>query len=156
MMRKCLSICLLILLVFIFSVGNNSTKKNTSYQVDNTPGEIIYISLEEVQNKINQKDTFAITFSTTTCLYCKNYHDIFDQYIKKHHVVMYEVVLDNEPLSAKENRQIIQTNFPEFDTTPGVFYVEKGKKISYLDFKKEGLNKKTISKWIKKYQMDKK
>ncbi len=68
----------------------------TEYERDTTAGEIKYITLEEMEAMIEKKESFPVILSTTYCLYCRDFHSVFDEYIKTHHVVMYEVVLDNE------------------------------------------------------------
>lgn len=128
----------------------------TKYERDTTPGEIIYITLEEMETKIANKESFPVILSTTYCLYCRDFHSVFDEYIKTHHVVMYEVILDNENRSEQENLAIIKKYFPEFSTTPGVFYVNNGKEKNYLDFSLTGMDEEVIDNWVQKYQLDKK
>ena len=69
---------------------------------------------------------------------------------------MYEVVLDNENRSEQENLAIIKKYFPEFSTTPGVFYVEKGKEKNYLNLSSTGMNEEVIDNWVQTYKLDKK
>ena len=128
----------------------------TEYKRHSTPGEIIYITLEEMESKLKKKESFPIIFSTTYCLYCRDFHSVFDEYIKTHHVVMYEVILDKEDRSEQENLAIIKKYFPEFTTTPGVFYAEKGKEKNYLNFSISGMNETVIDEWVQKYKLDKK
>lgn len=128
----------------------------TKYERDTAPGEIVYITLEEMETKIANKESFPVILSTTYCLYCRDFHLVFDEYIKTHHVVMYEVILDNENRSEQENLAIIKKYFPEFSTTPGVFYVKKGKEKNYLDFSLTGMDEKVIDNWVQTYQLDKK
>lgn len=61
-------------------------------------------------------------------MYCRQLHSILDEYLKTHHVVIYQVVLDNEDRTEQENLEIIHKYFEEFYSTPGVFYVKKGLK----------------------------
>lgn len=128
----------------------------TEYERDTTAGEIKYITLEEMEAMIEKKESFPVILSTTYCLYCRDFHSVFDEYIKTHHVVMYEVILDNENRSEQENLTIIKKYFPEFSTTPGVFYVEKGKEKNYLNLSSTGMNEEVIDKWVQTYKLDKK
>lgn len=160
---KILIVCLMVLGLSGCSQKNNpkedaTDKKDeiTEYERDSTPGEIIYITLEEMETKIANKETFAVMFSTTYCLYCRDFHSVFDEYIKTHHVDMYEVILDNENRTEQENLKIIHKYFPEFSTTPGVFFVKKGKEKNYLNLSLSGMNEEVIENWVQKYQLDKK
>lgn len=160
---KIVMVCLMVLGLTACSqnVNEKPNKKEdqeeiTKYDRDSTSGEIIYITLEEMESKIANKESFPVIFSTTYCLYCRDFHSVFDEYIKTHHVVMYEVILDKENRSEQENLAIIKKYFPEFTTTPGVFYVEKGKEKNYLDFSLSGMNETVIDEWVQKYKLDKK
>lgn len=164
---KIIIICLMILGLTACNQSNDtdpSTAKEetsekeeiTEYERDATPGEIIYITLEEMETKIANKESFPVILSTTYCLYCRDFHSVFDEYIKTHHVVMYEVILDNENRSEQENLEIIKKYFPEFSTTPGVFYVKNGKEKNYLDFSSVGMDEEVIDNWVQTYQLDKK
>jgi len=126
------------------------------YIRDTQPGEIICITLEEMQRMIEEKKSFAVMFSTTYCGYCTDFHSVFDEYIKKHHVTMYEVILDNENRSEQDNLVIIHMYFPEFNTIPGVFSVKDGKEESYLDFNLIGINEEVIDEWVQEYHLDEK
>ena len=77
-------------------------------------------------------------------MYCRQLHSILDEYLKTHHVVIYQVVLDNEDRTEQENFEIIQKYFEEFYSTPGVFYVKKGAKKSYLNTYTLGITESVI------------
>ena len=118
------------------------------------PGKIIPITLSEMEEKMNHEDSFAISFVTSYCMYCAQFHSIFDEYIKNHEVVMYQVMLDDEPTSAEENRVLINKYFPEFSTTPGIFYVENGKEKDYLDVYHLGMSEELIDEWVVEFHLD--
>ena len=80
---------------------------------------------------------------------------ILDEYLKTHHVVIYQVVLDNEDRTEQENLEIIHKYFEEFYSTPGVFYVKKGAKKSYLNTYTLGITESVIDEWIRENQIDK-
>lgn len=160
---------LMIVICFFLLAGCNKEKpaqsndlnemeetKVKSYKRDQSSGEVIAITLDQMQQMINEKKTFALVFTTTYCGYCAEFHAVFDEYIKTHHVLMYEVILDHEDRSEKENLEIILPYFPEFYSTPSVFYVKDGKKESYLDFSVTGMDESVIDHWVQTYQLDKK
>ena len=89
-------------------------------------------------------------------MYCRRLHSILDDYLKDHHVSIYQVVLDLENATEEENLEKIHKHFEEFYTTPGVFYVKKGKNKSYLDTYTLGIEEDVIDQWIRENQIDKK
>lgn len=130
-------------------------KEIENYKRDTRPGEVVNISLEQVEEMIKSKETFVISFETSYCMYCRQLHIILDEYLKKHHVIIYQVILDNENRTEEENLQIIHKYFDEFYTTPGVFYVKEGKNTSYLDTYTLGIEESVLDQWIKENQIDK-
>lgn len=89
------------------------------------------------------------------CLYCQDFHAVLEAYQKNHHVIMYEVILDQEDRSPKENLAIIQPYFPDFSSTPGIFYVKDGKAESQLDGDPvHGISEEMLETWVKEYQLD--
>lgn len=146
-LRKILCILLLLMVV---------TGCSKSYERDTSKGEIIEITLAEMVEKIEAKDTFAIMFTTTVCNFCKEFESFLNPYIEDHHVVMYNVVLDKEEASVQENRNIIDTYFKNFSTTPGIFYVEEGEQVSRLAPQNNKIDKDMLDEWVQINQIDKK
>lgn len=112
--------------------------------------------MAQLEEKIANKETFVVSFETTYCMYCRRLHSILDDYLKDHHVSIYQVVLDLENATEEENLEKIDKHFEEFYTTPGVFYVKKGKNKSYLDTYTLGIEEDVIDQWIRENQIDKK
>lgn len=83
--------------------------------------------MAQLEEKIANKETFVVSFETTYCMYCRRPHSILDDYLKNHHVIVHQVVLDLEDATKEENLEKIHKYFEEFYTTPGVFYVKKRK-----------------------------
>ena len=54
-----------------------------------------------------------------------------------------------------ETKKVKIKDYPR-DTTPGVFYVKKGKNKSYLDTYTLGIEEDVIDQWIRENQIDKK
>ena len=130
--------------------------KIKDYPRDTTPGEVITITMSQLEEKIANMETFVVSFETTYCMYCRRLHSILDDYLKDHHVIIYQVVLDLENATEEENLEKIHKHFEEFYTTPGVFYVKKGKNKSYLDTYTLGIEEDVIDQWIRENQIDKK
>lgn len=144
-MLLCLTLCFMI-------CGCSS---NDEYLRSNKQGKVIDITLAEMKEKIEDGDTFAIAFVTTYCNYCLQFHTIFNEYIKNHEVILYQVILDNETTSEEENLNLILEYFPEFYSTPGIFYVKDGKKVNYLDVYHSGISEEIIDEWVVEFKLDK-
>lgn len=126
------------------------------YPRDTSSGEVINITMAQMEEKMTNKETFTVCFATTYCMYCKQLHAILDSYLKNHHVIIYQVVLDLENATEAENLEIIHKYFDEFYTTPGVFYVKKGVNKSYLDTYTLGIEEEVIDQWVRENQIDRK
>lgn len=130
--------------------------KNDAYVRDTTEGQVSEISLEEMQQKLDQKDTFVVVFTTSMCGYCQNFEKMLTTYLPTHNVDPFVIVLDHEKRTSQENRKIVNVEFPEFDATPGVFYVEKGKNKSYLANERNGVDETMFDTWVQENEIDKK
>ncbi|RGC52867.1 MULTISPECIES: hypothetical protein [Erysipelotrichaceae] len=126
----------------------------SGYDRDDSPGQIIYITLDDMKAMMEDKKEFVIAFTQSLCVYCQNFHELFSEYSKHHHVVIYEVLLDNELGTPSQNRAIIQEYFPAFDTTPGIFYAKDGKVYDQLSNIK--ITEEVFDNWVQKNQLDKK
>lgn len=126
------------------------------YQRDSSKGKVVQITLDEMEKKIKDGDTFAICFVTTFCSVCQSFHEILDEYLPNHHLVLYQVVLDEEEASTDENAALVQRYFKEFHTTPGIFYVANGRNVSYYDLYQFGMDETLFDIWVQQNQIDKK
>ncbi len=140
------------LLVFVILLSGCS---NDKYIRSNKQGTISQITLNEMIEKMEKKETFSVAFTTSYCSYCAMFYNVFNDYIKDHEVTMYFIILDEETTNEQENIEIIHRYFPEFYTTPGIFYAENGKEKDYLDTYHLGISKEVIDEWVIKNQLDK-
>ena len=111
-------------------------------------GEIISITMAEMQQKLEAKEDFLVSFVTINCPYCQEFHSILVDYIQEHLITMYQVILDYEELPEEENRRIIKEYFTQFNTVPGTFYVENGENVSYLDMYNLGVTREVFDHWV--------
>lgn len=143
------SAMILFLLIFLI------TGCTHGYERDSSKGETIQISLKEMKAMMNAKEEFVIAFTQSMCGYCQDFHAMFEKYSQNHHIKLYEVPLDEETAAPSENRMLIQTFFPGFDTTPGIFYAKDGKVVSQISNSKK-LTEEVFDDWVQKYQLDEK
>ena len=125
------------------------------YQRDSAKGSIASITLDELEQKLQNQETFSVCFVTTYCTACQSFHEILDTYLLNHHVNLYQVVLDEEETSTDETATRVQTYFKEFHTTPGIFYVANGRNVSYYDTALYGVNEELFDIWVQQNQIDK-
>lgn len=141
------------LLCLLFCMGTLQAC-SSSYDRDTSPGEIKQITLLQMEEMIKQEESFAIVLTQTGCGYCQDFESLLATYIKDHHVIMYDVILDQEPRTVDENLAIIDQHLEGFSSTPGIFYVEKGKFKSHLKGKQEGISEEIFDGWVQENKID--
>lgn len=146
----CLFACVSLLLV------SGCTKEDT-YNRDETAGSVENITVEEMQKKVDAKETFAIVFTQSWCGHCKDFIKMLGDYLPSHNVTVYDVVLDEDPIKEQTVKlDMIRKTFPEMDATPSVYYVVDGVKQDELmpgdDGK--GITESMFDEWVQKHQID--
>ena len=122
--------------------------------VDQTgSGQIISITMAEMEEMLESGEPFLVSFVTINCPYCQDFHAMLVEYVQDHPITMYQVILDYEETSEAENREIIVSYFPEFNTVPGVFYVTDGENYSYLDTYHLGVGMEPFDAWVQENNM---
>lgn len=117
-------------------------------------GQIISISMAEMEEKLAAKEDFMVSFVTIDCPYCQDFHSMLVDYIQEHIVTMYQVILDYEDKPEEENRKLIKEIFQEFNTVPGVFYVEDGENASYHDTYNLGVGMEAFDAWVQENNLE--
>ena len=144
------------LILFFMCVTTLFGCSSSNYERDTSPGEIKTISLKELSEKMENKDTFTVMLTQSMCGYCQEFKTILTDYQKEHNLVMNEVVLDKENATPQENLKIIKPYFSDFSTTPGIFYVEKGESKSHLKEKGGTINTEHLDEWVQEFKLDRK
>lgn len=127
---------------------------NNDYKRNQDKGKIVDISLQKAVDKIKAKDSFSIMLTQSTCGYCQDFEQMLTTYLDNHHVIMYNVVLDKEQATPQENLVIIKQYFKDFRTTPGIYYVDKGKIENHLQAAQGNISEEDFDAWVKKYKLD--
>lgn len=131
-----------------------TAEKETEDLQDRGTGQIISISMAEMEEKLDAKETFLVSFVTIECPYCQDFHSMLVDYVQTHPVTMYQVILDYEDTPESENREKIVTYFSEFNTVPGVFYVVEGENYSYLDTYHLGVGMEVFDEWVQENDIE--
>ncbi|HAT4220493.1 thioredoxin family protein [Clostridium perfringens] len=124
-----------------------------NYLRDTSKGSIVEIKLDNAIT-IAEKEESIILFTQSTCKDCINLKKILITYLENHKVSINEVVLDNEGTSKEEiqnNRKKINKVFPEFDSTPSMYYVKNGKIIDEIF---EVKSEEELDQWVIKNKLD--
>ena len=130
---------------------------SSSYERDTNAGEVINITVNEMTEKINKKDTFAIVFTQTTCTHCINFKNMLSGYLLDHNVTLYDVVLDEAPKEEQQkNLDTIRKTFPGLKDTPSLYYVTDGKMDTMFEMGKDGITKDKFDNWVQEYRLDEK
>ena len=116
------------------------------------PGKVVDITADALLKKVNDKEDFALVFTQTTCGHCETFLKMMESYMKNHNVVLYIMVLDKESDVDKALKKLKEP-FPEFTSTPDIYYVEKGviKSRFWSEFQEKGLDAETFHEWVMKY-----
>lgn len=162
---------LLSLLVYLTGCGSGRAGTQASLEesqtpvIDQTPtpelagenqsqsGQIISITLAEMEEMRDSGEPFLVSFVTINCPYCQDFHSMLAEYVEENPVTMYQVILDYEEATEAENRQKITSYFSEFNTVPGVFYVKDSEEYSYLDTYHLGVGREPFDAWVRENQI---
>ncbi len=107
-----ISIILLIAIV-IFLVYNNNMNKS----------KLVKINLDKVEEKINNKDTFILCVSSSTCINCERYLPKLEEISRDYDLEIFYIEVDK--LSSKELTEF--KNVISFDdATPITLFIKDG------------------------------
>lgn len=146
-MIYCLFTCFCLLIV------SGCTKD--AYARDTTPGKLEKITVEEMQQKVEAKETFVVVFTQSWCGHCKAFVEMLDDYLPTHNVTVYDVVLDEDPIKEQTVKlDMIRKTFPDMNATPALYYVVDGVQKDELVPDDDGITKKAFDTWVQKHQID--
>lgn len=120
-----------------------------SYERDDRPGEIKEISYSEALEKIKNKETFNLMISQTYCGHCQDLKMMLATYLDNHHVVIYDVLLDDTGMTTED----VQEDYPLFEGTPDLYVVEKGELKGHIA---GGLTQDEFDTWVTDNRLDEK
>lgn len=124
-MKKIIS--LLCLLTFSLFLGACSEKANSKAKQELTSYKAI--RLEEVVEKIQNKENFYLYVGRPTCHYCAKFSPILEEAITHTQVIVYYLNTDNEVLAEAQNFVAKE----EIQTVPHLAYYRDGQRQSYLE-----------------------
>lgn len=127
-----IAITIIIIIAFIL-ISNISNNKNNK--------DLIELNYKEIKEKINNKDSFILVVSRTTCSHCMSYKPKLKKISNNYNLKIYYIDYDKE---SKKNQDKL---FEELDidgSTPITIFYKKGKQTSLFDRIEGDLSEKTI------------
>ena len=118
-MRKILIMITLLLSLFCL-IGCNQYKRYTTYTK---------LNYSEFQEKLDNKDSFAVVMGLSTCSACAMYKVTMENVIKENQVEIFYLELDS--LSEEEHSKIYSKFVVEM--TPTTIFIKEGKETSTYD-----------------------
>lgn len=120
-----------ILLVFVLLLGACSTtpvNNDNESTIELTPNEgaVKKIAMQDVFDKMDNKETFVVLLSQTYCNACLKFFMLTDSYTEEIGLTLWDIILDDEPTSEEENLEMTNERFGHFSATPSIYYIENG------------------------------
>ena len=111
-----ISVCLivLILIVSILFFYNNNTGLHK-------------VSFDKLNTLIEDKETFALCISKTTCSHCESYKPKLDKFAKKHGLKVYYIDINKE---TEENQKKFKELITFNDETPITIFIKNGNELT--------------------------
>lgn len=139
----------LIIIMLLFLLIGCSNNKNFN---SNKEGYVLFSTVDQVLDKIDNDESFIVLFTQSSCTSCKKFYTILKSYLLNHHVILYDVTLDSESRSKEETKKLLDKDFPDLMFTPSVYYIKDGKNYSQLKFSDD--MEKDFSDWVIKYDLE--
>ncbi len=87
---------------------------------------LIELTFDELQTKIDNKDTFILVLSQTSCSHCAEYKPILKEVLTEYNIYAYEVSIDK--LSKEENAKL--KDIASANGTPTTIFINEGIEIN--------------------------
>ena len=120
---------LLIFLGLAISVGAigaiifASIELNKQEKIDSS--YLIELSFEELEKKINNKETFMLIYTQTTCSHCHEFKPTLKRALAEQKFYGYEIVLDK----LKNNEKAKLNDIANVSGTPTIVFIKDGQEI---------------------------
>lgn len=141
---KCIKKIIVLLMAFVMVTGCQTNPESSK------PGTIKEINIDKMVEKFDNEDTFVVMITQTDCGYCKDFHELLDNWLPTHNLTIYEVNLDHEEnATPNDNLARIRPYFSNFKYTPSVYYVKDGEFVSDLNPQVQTITESMLNQWIR-------
>ena len=115
--------------------------------VNKGKGSLIKISYNELEKKIDNKDTFILIDSRSTCSHCASYKPKLEKIANEYNLDIYYIDHD---LETKQTEEKFLEEFDLDGSTPITMFIKKGKQTNLFDrIEGETSEKNAINKFKK-------
>ena len=125
-MKKNILTIIGIILVCLAVIGLVFASKTLNQKNKEEDNHLIEISITELQEKVNNKETFILLISQTNCSHCAEYKPVLKEVLTKYDILAYEI--DETKLSEKENG--ILKNIANISGTPTTVFIVDGEEAN--------------------------
>lgn len=114
---------MILILIFIFIV--TSTLKNKESEKD----YITYIAVNELEEKIKNKDDFVLVFTQEGCSHCATYHNVINSVAKDYDFNIYDINLSD----VKKDDIAVLNKIASINGTPTTLFYIDGEELTTLN-----------------------
>ena len=110
---------ILIAFILIATINNNNNKAS-----------LINLTYKQIEEKIDNKDSFILVVSQSTCTHCATYKPKLEKISKKYNIDIFDIDYD------LENKKTQNKFLEEFDldgSTPITIFIKNGKQTNLFD-----------------------
>lgn len=95
-------------------------------QASKKPRFFYWYFLWRISKKIDNKDSFILQFSKTSCPYCQALEEVESEYFIKNNEIIYRFYIDLNELDYDENIDFFKSKFNDLSFVPTVYWMEEG------------------------------
>ncbi len=121
-MKKNLIIAGIILVSILSIIGLIYASKTLNEKNEDEEKRLIQLTFNELQEKVNNKETFILLLSQSDCSHCAQYKPILKKVLAKHDIYAYELEIDK--ISKEDNAKL--KDIANTSGTPTTIFIENG------------------------------
>lgn len=125
-MKKKLLIWGLIAIVILAVASMIYASYTLNKKEKNEDNHLIELTFDELEEKINNKDSFILLLSQTTCTHCLEYKPILKKVLAEYDIVAYEIEIDK--LTQTEKAKL--KDIANAEGTPNTIFIENGEETN--------------------------
>lgn len=118
-----ISVIAVVALAIIGMIYAGITLKGKEIEEDS---HLIALTFEELQTKIDKKETFILVLTQTSCSHCAEYKPVLKKVLSEHDLYAYEIEIDK--LSKAENAKL--KDIANASGTPATIFIENGSEVN--------------------------
>lgn len=124
-MKKTFIILIIMISLFVSGCSKKEETTNNDNNNNNVTEEssnLKEIYFEELQEKINNKESFILVVAQTTCSHCAEYRPIISSVLDEYNIVAYEIESDKLTTAQKG----LMNDIANISGTPTTIFIEDG------------------------------